>query len=56
VPITKPGQRHKYDTKTVQMQENKTLNSKNKDNMGGKKQYTKEVLEQKTLYPEKQIS
>jgi hypothetical protein len=24
--------------------------------MGGKKQYTKEVLEQKTLYPEKQIS
>jgi hypothetical protein len=36
VPVINPAQRHKYNTKTVQIQKNKTINRRNKNKMAGK--------------------
>jgi hypothetical protein len=33
VPILKPAQKHKYNTKTVQVHKNGTLNRQNKNNV-----------------------
>jgi hypothetical protein len=35
VSIAKPAQRHKYSTRTVQIQKTKTLNGQNKNNVVG---------------------
>jgi hypothetical protein len=52
VPIIEPGQKHKYNTKRVQIHRNKTPNRQNKNNMTGKKQY-KRRTGAKPLNPEK---
>jgi len=52
VPIIKPAQNHKYNTKTVKTHKNKTLNRQNKNNMTGQKQYQRSTRA-KTLNPEK---
>jgi hypothetical protein len=39
MPIIKPAQTQKYNTKRVQIHKNKTANRQNKNNVAGKKQY-----------------
>jgi len=55
VSVTKPAQRHKYDTKTAQSHKNKTLNRKNKSKMTGKMQYLRGT-KVKPLKPENNLN
>ena len=52
VQVTKPAQTHKYNTKAVQVHNNKTLNTQNRNNIE-EESNIKEILGQKPLYAEK---
>jgi hypothetical protein len=58
VPITKPAEKHKYNTKTIQIHNNRTLNNQMKIKTTNKttlrKQHYKLSTESKALNPENQ--